>query len=77
MVHTSDYIHLNSFSDKGLSPRAVVMFGRYDSKFVLLGGILSAGLKPNIYEKLIGRFCYNFFISDFFFIDIWCKLFGD
>ena len=53
------------------------MFGRYDSKFVLLRGILSAGLKPNIYEKLIGSFCHNFFISDFFFIDIWSKLFGN
>ena len=37
---------LNSFSFKGFSRKDVVIFGRYDSKFVLLGGILVASLGP-------------------------------
>ena len=37
---------LNSFSSKGFSRKEVVKFGRYDSKFVLLCGILVASLDP-------------------------------
>ena len=39
---------LNSFSFKGFSRKEVVIFGKYDSKFVLLGGILVASLGPTI-----------------------------
>ena len=44
---------LNSFSNKGLSLRAVAMFGRYDSKFVLMGGILSARWEPAFIKNLL------------------------
>ena len=37
---------LNLFYFKGFSRKEVVIFGRYDSKFVLLGGILVASLDP-------------------------------
>ena len=37
---------LNYFSFKGFSRKEVVIFGRYDSKLVLLGGILVASLGP-------------------------------
>ena len=60
---------LDSFSDKGLSLRAVIVSGRHDSKFVLLGGILSARLEPTYIRNLL-KVSANLFISDFFFIDI-------
>ena len=51
---------LNSFSDKGLSLRAVVIFGRYDLKFVLLGGILSARLEPTFIKNVLSVSAINF-----------------
>ena len=39
---------LNSFSFKSFSRKEVVMFGRYHSKFVLLGGIFVASLDSTL-----------------------------
>ena len=46
---------LNFFSVEILSLRVVVTIGRNDSKFVLLGGILSARLEPTFIKKIIER----------------------
>ena len=39
---------LNSFLYRGLPTMEVVIFGRYDSKFVLLDGILAVSLDPTL-----------------------------
>ena len=44
---------LNSFSFKDFSKMQVFIFGRCNSKFVLLDGILSTGLNPTFIKLLL------------------------
>ena len=66
-------VSLNRFSDKGLSLAAVAIFGRYDSKFVLLDGTSSA---TYIYEQNLLNVSPITFLSDISSLLI-SKVFGD
>ena len=46
MCFNAEKASLNSFFLKGFSRMEAVIFGRYDSKFELLDGILAAGVDP-------------------------------